>query len=70
MSEDAVDDAETTIPLTEEESIESWRFEVLRRAGYRPELAERLARSEADLYLAVDLVGRGCPHGLAVSILV
>ena len=44
-------------PETNERSkVESWRLHVLIEAGYPLPLAERLAASEADLHVAVDLV--------------
>jgi hypothetical protein len=50
--------------------VESWRLHVLIEAGYPLPLAERLARSEADLHEAVDLVTRlGCAHPVAAQIL-
>ena len=45
-------------PETSERSkVESWRLHVLIEAGYPLSVAERLAASEADLHLAVELVG-------------
>lgn len=64
------------IELTEEiqpkdgaDPVATWRLEVLLEAGYAPELAERVAASDADLHLAVALVGEGCPPRLAAEIL-
>jgi hypothetical protein len=57
-------------PETSERSkVESWRLHVLIEAGYPLHLAERLAASEADLHVAVELVGNGCEHGTAAEIL-
>jgi hypothetical protein len=57
-------------PETNERSkVESWRLHVLIEAGYPLMLAERLATSEADLHLAVKLVGSGCSHTTAAEIL-
>ena len=50
--------------------VESWRLHVLMEAGYPLPLAERLAGSEADLHLAVDLVAAGCPATVAAEILI
>lgn len=47
----------------------SWRFEVLSRAGYPRDDAFRLARGEADLHRAAELLERGCPAETAVKIL-
>jgi hypothetical protein len=50
--------------------VESWRLHVLMEAGYPLPLAERIARSGADLHLAVDLVDRrGCAPEIAAQIL-
>ena len=54
---------------TERTKVESWRLHVLIEAGYPLTLAERLAASEADLHLAVELVGNGCEHETAAEIL-
>jgi hypothetical protein len=55
---------------TEIERIEAWRAEELRRAGYdRRAAAEIAAHHDVDLHVAVDLVRRGCPQDLALSIL-
>jgi len=63
----------TEIALTEpseRSKVESWRLHVLIEAGYPLHLAERLAMSEADLHLAVELVSsRGCAHATAAEIL-
>jgi hypothetical protein len=54
---------------SERSKVESWRLHVLIEAGYPLTLAERLAASEADLHLAVELVGNGCEHETAAEIL-
>ena len=47
-----------------------WRYDELRRAGYPPIDAARLARTRrVDLHLAADLVRRGCAAGTALRIL-
>jgi len=57
-------------PDTSERSkVESWRLHVLIEAGYPLGLAERLAASEADLHVAVELVSNGCGHATAAEIL-
>lgn len=55
---------------TERSKVESWRLHVLIEAGYPLTLAEKLASSEADLHLAVELVGNGCAHATAAEILI
>ncbi len=61
---------EIALPEASESSkVESWRLHVLIEAGYPLSLAERLAASEADLHLAVELVGNGCEHATAAEIL-
>jgi hypothetical protein len=54
---------------TERSKVESWRLHVLIEAGYPLSLAERLAASEADLHVAVELVRHGCGHETAAEIL-
>ncbi|HEY2542745.1 MAG TPA: hypothetical protein VGH92_06790 [Gaiellaceae bacterium] len=57
-------------PETSERSkVESWRLHVLMEAGYPLHDAERLAASEADLHVAVELVKSGCAHATAAEIL-
>ncbi|HLX21298.1 MAG TPA: hypothetical protein VKR23_14200 [Gaiellaceae bacterium] len=64
------DSTETLEPETSERSkVESWRLHVLIEAGYPLHVAERLAVSEADLHLAVELVDHGCAHATAAEIL-
>ena len=60
---------QTVDPQTEREKVESWRLHVLIEAGYPLELAARLAASEADLHVAVELVKSGCAHATAAEIL-
>jgi hypothetical protein len=55
---------------TDREKVESWRLHVLIEAGYPLPLAERLAGSDADLHLAVDLVTAGCAPKTAAEILI
>lgn len=59
----------TSEPQTERAKVESWRLHVLIEAGYPLPLAERLAGSEADLHIAVDLVSSGCTAETAAEIL-
>ena len=54
---------------SQKSKVEGWRLHVLIEAGYPLSLAERLAASEADLHLAVELVGNGCEHEVAAEIL-
>ena len=53
----------------ERAKVESWRLHVLIEAGYPISLAERLAHSEADLHVAVELVESGCSPATATEIL-
>ena len=55
--------------MNERSKVESWRLHVLIEAGYPLHVAERLAASEADLHLAVELVTQGCAHATAAEIL-
>jgi hypothetical protein len=50
--------------------VEAWRLHVLLRAGYPLRVAERLAKSQADLHTAVDILQRGCTPHMAARILV
>jgi hypothetical protein len=50
--------------------VEAWRLHVLLRAGYPLRVAERLAKSTADLHTAVDILDRGCTPHVAARILV
>ena len=54
---------------SERSKVESWRLHVLIEAGYPLGLAERLAASEADLHVAVEIVSNGCGHATAAEIL-
>jgi len=57
-------------PVTEEEQVMHWRIEELERAGYTPTDAIAMAfDATVDLHVAVDLVRRGCPHDVALRIL-
>lgn len=61
--------AQTVEQHTEREKVESWRLHILIEAGYPTELAARIAASEADLHVAVELVKSGCAHSTAAEIL-
>jgi hypothetical protein len=54
---------------SERDRVASWRLHVLMEAGYPLPLAERVAQSEADLHLAVELVSQGCAPKTAAEIL-
>ncbi|HEX5558486.1 MAG TPA: hypothetical protein VFX13_12770 [Gaiellales bacterium] len=46
--------------------VEAWRLHVLLQAGYPLRVAERLAKSSADLHRAVEILECGCtPHTAA-----
>jgi hypothetical protein len=46
--------------------VEAWRLHVLLQAGYPLRVAERLAKSSADLHRAVQMLEDGCtPHTAA-----
>ena len=59
----------TPTPDSERSKVESWRLPGLIQAGYPLPLAERLAGSNADLHIAVDLVRAGCTPDVAAQIL-
>ena len=64
MSETA-DEAEERV-----DKVMEWRQRELERAGYEPTDALRLASDRSvDLYMAVELIHRGCPHKTAIRIL-
>jgi primosomal protein N'' len=67
---ESVNTADVEQRETAEEEILDWRFEQLLHVGYERRQARVLSRRrEVDLHQAVDLVGRGCPHALALQIL-
>jgi hypothetical protein len=46
--------------------VEAWRLHVLLQAGYPLRVAERVAKSSADLHTAVQMLDHGCtPHTAA-----
>jgi len=49
--------------------VEAWRLHVLLQAGYPLKVAERIARTTADLHQAVDMLQRGCAPQMAAQIL-
>jgi hypothetical protein len=62
--------AEAGTQNAELERVEAWRAEELERAGYsREAAAEIAARHDVDLHRAVDLLRQGCPHDVALAIL-
>ncbi len=62
--------AEANIRPTEQELVERWRAQELRRAGYPADAAAELAaRTDIDLHHAAELLEKGCSPELAVAIL-
>ena len=61
--------AQTAETYDERMKVETWRLHVLMEAGYPVPLAERIAHSNADLHLAVELIRSGCTTELAGEIL-
>jgi hypothetical protein len=57
-------------PRANTDEVEAWRLHVLLQAGYPLKVAERLARSTADLHKAVDMLEQGCTAHVAARILV
>ena len=49
--------------------VEAWRLHVLLKAGYPLRVAERIAKSGADLHQAVEMLERGCTPDVAARIL-
>jgi hypothetical protein len=52
-----------------QQQVVNWRLRVLSEAGYPREMAEDIARGNADLHRAVDLLKSGCTPELAHRIL-
>jgi hypothetical protein len=53
-----------------DDDVVAWRRRRLRAAGFRPDLADAVARDGAmDLHALLELVDRGCPPHLAARIL-
>jgi hypothetical protein len=57
------------LETSERAKVESWRLHVLIEAGYPLVLAERVAASEVDLHVAVELLSQGCSPETAAEIL-
>ena len=52
------------------DKVMEWRQRELERAGYDPTDALRLASDRSiDVYFAVELIRRGCPHATALRII-
>lgn len=51
------------------DAVVSWRLHVLLQTGYPVKVAERIARSDADLHRAVEMLKRGCAPHMAERIL-
>lgn len=62
-------DDESTVEISEEEAVRSWRFEEFGRLGFDNVAAFLLMQAEADLGVARQLVRDGCPLGTALAIL-
>jgi hypothetical protein len=65
----SMSDTETIESQSDRAKVESWRLHVLIEAGYPLPLAERVAASECDLHVAVELVRSGCEPPVAAEIL-
>ncbi len=52
------------------DSVEAWRLHTLLQAGYPLKVAERLARSSADLHRAVEMLAQGCEPQVVEKILI
>ena len=51
------------------DAVEAWRLHTLLQAGYPLSVAERVARSSADLHRAVEVLRQGCEPQVAEKIL-
>jgi hypothetical protein len=58
----------TAVDVDEDERVLNWRFEQFLRLGFDAIQAVLLASSAVDLHLTRTLIGRGCPHSLAIKI--
>jgi hypothetical protein len=56
-------------PRANSAEVEAWRLHVLLQAGYPLKVAERIARSSADLHQAVEMLEQGCTAHVAARIL-
>lgn len=56
-------------PMSERERVELWRENELIRAGFPERFARDIARSDADLHRAVELLTAGCSIHTALEIL-
>ncbi|MDX6532887.1 MAG: hypothetical protein QOJ13_2137 [Gaiellales bacterium] len=56
-------------PRANSAQVEAWRLHVLLQAGYPLKVAERIARSTADLHQAVEMLEQGCTAHVAARIL-
>jgi hypothetical protein len=67
----AMDAAATQRDAKEAEAalVLSWRYRVLREAGYDNDHAFILARAPVDVHAAAELLTRGCPERTALEIL-
>ena len=67
----AMDAAATKQDTQEAEAalVLSWRYGLLRDAGYDADHAFILARAPVDVHAAADLLARGCPSRTALEIL-
>jgi hypothetical protein len=65
----SMSDTETIETQSDRAKVESWRLHILIEAGYPLPLAERVAASECDLHVAVELVRSGCEPQVAAEIL-
>ena len=64
----------TTVQLIEPHrgttaEVEAWRLHTLLQAGYPLKVAERIARADADLHIAVEMLHQGCAPHMAARIL-
>jgi hypothetical protein len=62
------DSAVKTFMTEEELSVLEWRYSQLRALGFDREAARELAEGPAELALVRRLVADGCPHELAIRI--
>ena len=58
------------LAITQEELVAIWRYDQFHQIGFSDEDAYLLAESDVDLNRARSLITSGCPHSLALKILI
>jgi hypothetical protein len=64
------EDHPTDVVIEEEECVSCWRFDQFLQLRFGEEDACLLSESDVDLNRARSLITSGCPHSLALKILI